>query len=120
MINNQQTFFFSPSPLHILAMADRVTRASNANAHPGIVDRNPTRRSKEEIQAEKRAKDEANVHAAMERKKNIAKVATIEKAAKRKANDMDRDANDPIDPSLQAKARKTRKRPDDGDQLEGN
>jgi hypothetical protein len=93
-------------------MADRVTRPSNANAHPGMVDRNPTRRSTEEVQAQKRAKATMKAHAALAKKENIEKVAIIEKAAKQKAKEMDRDANDPIDPVTPAKVRKTRKRPD--------
>ncbi|KAI0251373.1 hypothetical protein BJV78DRAFT_1282635 [Lactifluus subvellereus] len=97
-------------------MADRVTRPSNANAHPGMVDRNPTRRSKEEIQAEKQAKAAAKAQAMMEKKANIDKVAAIEKAAKQKAKDMDREANDPVDPVTQARARKARKRPESEDE----
>jgi hypothetical protein len=96
-------------------MADRVTRPSNAYAHPGIVDRNPTRRSKEEIQAEKQAKAEAKAQAVAEKKAYIDKVVALEKAAKEKARDMEREANDPVNPVMQAKARKTRKRPDDID-----
>src|SRR5712664_514431 len=99
-------------------MAERVTRPSNANAHPGMVDRNAARHSKEEIQAEKQAKAVAKERAAMEKKLNIDKVAAIERAEKQKAKDMDREANDPADPVTQARARRTRKRPANMD--EGN
>jgi hypothetical protein len=95
----------------IPTMADRVTRPSNVNAHPGMVDRNPARRSKEEVQAEKQAKAAAKEREAMERKSNIDKVAAMEKAEKQKAKDMDREANDPADPITQARPRRMRKRP---------
>jgi hypothetical protein len=100
-------------------MADRVTRPSNAIAHPGLVDCNPTtRRSKEEILAEKKAKAAAKAQAEKEKKANISKIAAIEKAEKQKAKDMDQEANDPVDPATQTRARRTRKRPDSVD--EGN
>jgi hypothetical protein len=101
------------------SMADRVTRASNANAHLGMVDRNAPRCSKEEVQAEKEAKAAAKERAASEKIAKIEKVAAIEKAAKQKAKDMDQEANDPVDPVTQTKARKSRKRPRAEDEDEG-
>jgi hypothetical protein len=99
-------------------MADHVTCPSNANAHPGMVDCNPTRRSTEEVRATKHAKAAAKAQVAMARKENIKKVAALENAAKHRAKTMDQHANDPVEPSKQAKARMTRKRPDNVD--EGN
>jgi len=93
-------------------MADRVTRPSNANAHPGMVDRNPPRRSRNEVQAEKRAKAAEKASVEQERRANIKKVAVLERAEKQRAVDMARDANDPIDPIVPARIRRTRTRPD--------
>ncbi|KAI9432828.1 hypothetical protein H4582DRAFT_2061415 [Lactarius indigo] len=42
-------------------MADRVTRASNANAHPGFIDRGPPHRSSEKVKADKQDKAAAKV-----------------------------------------------------------
>jgi hypothetical protein len=100
-------------------MADRVTRPSNANAHPGMVDRNPPRRSKNEIQAEKCAKAAEKASIEQEKRANIKKVAALERAEKQKAADMARDANDPIDPIAPARIRRTRMRPDNIDDLNG-
>ena len=93
-------------------MADRVTRPSNATAHPGMVDRNPMRRSREEIAAEKQAKAMAKARAETEKRDNIAKVVALERAEIQRAMDMDREADDPVEPFMQAKTRKTRKRPE--------
>ena len=91
-------------------MANRVTRPSNANAHPGMVDRNPPRHSREEIQAEKKAKAAAKAQAAVEKTANINMVAAIERAEKVRATEMDREGNDPDGPAIMP-ARRTRKRP---------
>ncbi|KAF8486334.1 hypothetical protein DFH94DRAFT_809635 [Russula ochroleuca] len=101
-------------------MADRITRASNANAHPGIVDRNPTRRTREEVLVKKEAKATAKARTAMERNAAIKRIAAFEKAKKRKAMDVDQDANDPGDLFVQARVRKTRKRPDTVDEDPAN
>jgi hypothetical protein len=98
-------------------MADRVTRPSNANAHPGLVDRNPTRRTREEILAGKQAKAADKARAERERRASIKRVAAIEKAARDRKRDMDQDADDPADPPTQASVRMTRKRP--GDVVDG-
>ena len=99
-----------------LAMANRVTRPSNANAHPGFVDRNPQRRSKEDVQAERQAKAAAKARGEMEKAANIQKVAAIEKAEKQKARIMDHDANDLREPlPSQPRARRVRPRPDEED-----
>jgi hypothetical protein len=50
-----------------------------------------------------------------EKKAYINKVVVLEKGAKKKAKGREREANDPVDPVTQAKARKMRKRPDDID-----
>ena len=96
-------------------MADRVTRASNATAHPGMVDRNPTHCSKEEVQAEKDARALAKAQAASERKANIERLAALEKAERQRAKNMDWGADDPPAPPSQAKARVSRKRPVDAE-----
>jgi hypothetical protein len=72
-----------------------------------MVDRNAPRRSKEEVQAEKHARAAAKERAASEKIANIDRVAAMEKAVKRKAKDMDQEANDPVDPVTQTKARKS-------------
>ncbi|KAF8479698.1 hypothetical protein DFH94DRAFT_682399 [Russula ochroleuca] len=92
-------------------MAEHITRPSNAAAHPGMADHNPTHRSKEEAQAEKEAIAMAKAQAVMGKKVKIEKLATIEKAEKQKAKDMDREADDPVGPLSQARARMSRKRP---------
>jgi hypothetical protein len=96
--------FFQVPPLNFAnphvahpTMADHVTQPSNAYAHPGIVDRNPTCRSKEEIQAEKQAKAEAKARAVAEKKAYIDKVVALEKGAKEKAKGREQEANDPVD-----------------------
>ena len=90
-------------------MADRITRASNATAHLGMVDWNPThRRSKEEVQAEKDAKALAKTQAAIKKKANIERLAALEKAEKQRAKNTDWDADDPV-PLSQAKVRVSRK-----------
>ena len=63
-------------------MADRVTWPSNANAHPGMVDRNPAHRSKEEVSVIRQAKVAAKAQTAMERKANLQKLAAFEQAEK--------------------------------------
>lgn len=50
-------------------MAHRVTRPSNANAHPRMVDRNPLRCTREELQAEREAKVAAIAQAEPQRPK---------------------------------------------------
>jgi hypothetical protein len=92
-------------------MAECITRPSNAAAHPGMVDRNPTCCSKEEARAKKEAIAMAKAQAAMGKKAKIEKLATIEKAEKQKAKDMDCEADDPVGPLSQARARMSRKRP---------
>ncbi|KAF8467008.1 hypothetical protein DFH94DRAFT_698226 [Russula ochroleuca] len=98
-------------------MAERITRPSNAAAHPEMVDRNPTHCSKEEAQAEKEAIAMAKAQAAMGKKAKIEKLATIEKAEKQKAKDMDREADDPVGPLSQARARMSRKQPVEVDEM---
>ena len=85
-------------------MADHITRASNATAHPRMVDQNPTCCSKEEVQAEREAKALVKAQAASERKANIKRLAALEKAEKQIAKNVDWDADDPPNPPSQAKA----------------
>jgi hypothetical protein len=74
----KKTVVFHPHP----TMADRVTRALNATAHPGLVNRNPAR---------------ADTMARVEHKKNanILKVAAFERAAKQKALQLEQARDDP-------------------------
>jgi hypothetical protein len=93
-------------------MADRVTRASNANAHPGIVDRPPQRRSKQEVDMAKKEKAEAKAQAERQKTANIQRVAELESAAKRKTRDMEQEANNPVDKMSQPRAKRTRVQPE--------
>lgn len=97
-------------------MSQRTTRPSNALAHPGMVDRNPPRRSREELQSEREAKAAAKARAEKEKAANIRRVAAVERAEQQKIRDMDREANDPMEPATQATVRKGRKRPVDMDE----
>jgi hypothetical protein len=98
-------------------MADRVTRASNATAHPGLVDRNPPRRSKEDVQAEKQARADVRARAEHEKNANILKVAAFERAAKQKAMEVEQAGDDPTTQMSRPRPRMVRPRPeafDDG------
>lgn len=98
-------------------MADRVTRASNATAHPGLVDRNPPRRSKEEVQAEKQARADAMARVEHEKNASILKVAAFERAAKQKALQLEQAGDDPTTQMSRPRPRMVRPRPegfDDG------
>jgi hypothetical protein len=70
-------------------MANRVTRVSNANTHPGVVDRPPPHRSKQEVEEAKQAKVAAKAEVERQKAANIQKVAKLESEAKRKKADMD-------------------------------
>jgi hypothetical protein len=89
-------------------MADRVTRASNASAHPGIVDRAPSRRSKEEVAMAKQEKATAKARTEKQKSDNIQRVAKLESAAKQKKREMERQANNPVDKITQPRAKRTR------------
>lgn len=93
-------------------MADHVTRASNLNAHPGMVDRRPTRRTKEEVEKEKQAKAAVKAQAASKKAANVQKVAELESALKRKTRDAEQQANDPVDKISQPRAKRVRKHPE--------
>lgn len=98
-------------------MADRVTRASNATAHPGLIDRNPPRRSKEEVQAEKQARADAMARVEHEKNANIRKVAAFERAAKQKALQIEQAGDDATTQMSRPRPRRVRPRPegfDDG------
>ena len=100
-------------------MASRVTRPSNANAHPGMIDRNTPRRNKDDVLAERQAKAAEKARLAGERAAGISKVATIERAEKRRAVNMSREGNDPMGPALQARVKTGRKRAEESDVIEG-
>jgi hypothetical protein len=89
-------------------MADRVTRASNAHAHPGMVDCGPMRRSKEEVEKDKQAKAAAKAQAEKQKAANIQRVAELESAMKRKTRDTEQHANDPLEKDSQPQAKRTR------------
>ena len=103
---------FSPTfPPTKANMADQVTRASNANAHPGMVDRGPPRRSKQEVELEKQAKAAAKVSAERRKAANIQRVAKLESTVKRKTSDMEQQANNPIDAITQPRMKRTKNLP---------
>ena len=89
-------------------MANRVTRASNANAHPGIVDRPSQRRSKQEVETAKKEKAEAKAQAERQKAANIQRVVEMESAAKQKKRYLEQEANDPVDKLSQPRAKRTR------------
>ena len=89
-------------------MADRVTRASNASAHPGIVDRAPSRRSKEEVAIAKREKAAAKALAEKKKADNIQRVAQLERDAIRKKKETEQQANDPIDKITRPRVKRIR------------
>lgn len=94
-------------------MAHRVTRPSNANAHPGLVDRNPPRRTREELQAERETKAAAIAQAEAEKRASLDRLAAVERADRDKVMAMDDEANNPRKPATQARVRRLRKRPVD-------
>ena len=100
-------------------MAQRVTRPSNAYAHPGMVDRNPPHRSKEDVHLERQAKAMAKAQAAVGRKASINRIAELENTEREKAMDMDCHANDPKEPATHSRVRSGRKRPIDMDEGAG-
>jgi hypothetical protein len=63
-------------------MADHITRASNAHAHPGMVNHGPMCRSKEEVEKDKQAKAAAKAQAEKQKAANIQRVAELESAMK--------------------------------------
>jgi hypothetical protein len=89
-------------------MVDRITRASNVNAHPGMVDRPSQRRSKQEVEKSKKEKAEAKAQTERQKAANIQQVVELESAAKRKMRDMEREANNPVDKMSQPQAKRTR------------
>ncbi|KAH9162334.1 hypothetical protein EDB89DRAFT_2079810 [Lactarius sanguifluus] len=93
-------------------MADRVTRASNANAHPGMIDRGHKRRSTQAVEEDKQEKAAAKVRAKKLKATKIQGVTEFEKAEKQKTRDMDQQANNPIDKMSQPKAKRTRNLPE--------
>ena len=93
-------------------MADRVTRASNANAHPGIVDCPSKRRSKQEVELAKKEKAQAKAQTERQKTANIQRVAELESAAKRKIRDVEREGNNPVDKMSQPRAKRTRVQPE--------
>jgi hypothetical protein len=86
-------------------MADHVTRALNANTHPGVVDHPPPHWSKQEVEEAKQAKVAAKAEAERQKAANIQKVAKLESEAKQKKADMDQQANNPVDNISQPQAK---------------
>lgn len=87
----------------------RITRASNADTHPGLLDKTSTRRTTEEVQAERQAKAVAKANAAAEKQANIMKVAQLENKARDRVNDANRKANHPTDKLTIPRAKRARK-----------
>jgi hypothetical protein len=65
----------------------RITRASNADTHPGLLVKTSTRCTTEEVQVERQAKAVAKANAAAEKQANIKKVAQLENKARDKVNE---------------------------------
>jgi hypothetical protein len=70
-------------------MAERITRASNANAHPSMVDHRPPCQSTQEVKAVRQAKTAVEESAKKQKATNIQKVAKLERAVKKKTRDME-------------------------------
>jgi hypothetical protein len=87
----------------------RITRASNADTHPGLLDKTSSRRTTEEVQAERQAKAVAKAKAAAEKQANIKKVAQLENKARDRVNDANRKANHPTDKLKIPRAKRARK-----------
>lgn len=94
-------------------MAHRVTCPSNANAHPGMVDRNPLRRTREELQAERETKVAAIAQAEAKKRASLDRLAAVKRADRDKVMAMDDEANNLREPATQARVRRLRKRPVD-------
>ena len=89
-------------------MANRVTRASNANAHPGIVDLPTSRRSTQEVAMAKQEKAVAKALAKKKKADTIQRVAQLESEAKQKKRDTEQQANNPVDKMSQPRVKRTR------------
>jgi hypothetical protein len=57
---------------------NRITRASNADAHPGMVQCGAPRQTSQQVQAEREAKAAAKEKAATDKRANIQKVTEFE------------------------------------------
>lgn len=86
-------------------MANRVTRASNANAHPGIVDLPTSRRSTQEVAMAKQEKAVAKALAEKKKADTIQRVAQLESEAKQKKRDTEQQANNPVDKMSQPRVK---------------
>jgi methylthioribose-1-phosphate isomerase len=81
-----------------------------------MVDRGPSRRSKQEVEKAKQEKEAAKLEAARQKTANIQKVAEIERASTQKAREMERQANNPTDKLSQPRVKRTRNQPEMGNQ----
>jgi hypothetical protein len=75
----------------------RVTRPSNANAHPGMIQRGAPKRTSQQVQADEEAKAAAKEKTAAHKKANIQKVAELEVKLRKKVKETDHQANNPAD-----------------------
>jgi ssRNA-specific RNase YbeY (16S rRNA maturation enzyme) len=87
----------------------RITRASNADTHPGLLDKTSTCHTTEEVQAEHQAKAVAKANTVAEKQANIKKVAQLENKARDKVNDANCKANHPTDKLTIPQAKRARK-----------
>ena len=89
-------------------MADCITQASNANAHPGIVNHLHSHQSKDKVTLAKQEKSPAKAQAKKQKADNIQRVAQLECEAKHKKKEMEQQANDPVNKITQPRAKWTR------------
>lgn len=75
----------------------RVTRASNADAHPGMIQHGTIRRTSQEVQAEREKKAAAKAKADADKKAKMQKVAELEANVRKTVKATDRRANNPED-----------------------
>jgi hypothetical protein len=62
----------------------RITRPSNATAHPGLIDRGSVRRSTQEVQADRETKAAAKAKAATDKKVKLQAVAELEARSRKR------------------------------------
>ena len=86
----------------------RVTRASNADVHPGMVQRGAPRRTSQQVQADREAKAAAKEKTAANKRANIQKVAEFEAKSRQKATAADLHGNNPPDKPTVAKGKRAR------------
>ena len=97
------------SYLLVLVTMQSITWASNADTHPGLLDKTSTHHTTEEVQAEHQAKAVIKAKAAAEKQANIKKVAQLENKAREKANNASCKANHLTDKLTIPQAKRARK-----------